>query len=174
VLANIRRGYQFHFSCNQIYVCAGPPAQFECTAGLDYLPFFQLGKKTFNLFWIIDHCVPRNMSTQSLTVHITVAAEESNELSPIFGDGLIEYSMADVLQTLVSAVVGGFLVLAGQLVLEDAHRAFIDNIKQYARREVQQDKRVELSRSGAPKALSYSSQATFKTVETFVLKAFRA
>jgi hypothetical protein len=172
--------------------------------------------------------------------------------------------MVDVLQTLMSAVVGGFLVLAGQLILEDrkqaserkkrrsekleqlvalsyehlvaserkdaenmvllhakiealtvvhftdlsedaqqvakhavewytsrlsdnadgaayarkaylnAHHAFIENIKQYARRDVPADKRVELGRSGGSKALSYLPKRAFKTVETFVLKTFRA
>jgi hypothetical protein len=172
--------------------------------------------------------------------------------------------MVDVLQTLVSAVVGGFLVLAGQLVLEDrkqaserkirrsekleqlvalsyehlvaserkdaenmvllhakiealtvvhfadfsenvqqvakhavewytsrlsdnadgaayarkaylnAHHAFIENIKQYARREVQPDKSVEPSTSGVSGALSHLPGRAFKTVEAFVLKAFRA
>ena len=172
--------------------------------------------------------------------------------------------MVDVLQTLLSAMVGGFLVLAGQLVLEDrkqaserkirrsdkleqlvalsykhlvaserkdaenmvllhakiealtvvhfadfsedvqqvakhavewytsrlsdnadgaayarkaylnAHHAFIENIKQYARREVQRDKSVEPSTSGVSRTLSYLPRRAFKTVEAFVLKAFRA
>jgi hypothetical protein len=37
----------------------------------------------------------------------------------------------------------------------DAHRAFIDGIKQYARREFQQQKTLEVWRSGLAKALSY-------------------